>query len=138
MSLTSTAVESEAQGRGTRRRSGGAGVQGTRRRPCAGHGAAASTRRHIGEEASTRRPCAGGGVVASTTRRHRRGGGALDVGGAVEGAGVEAAGEEPDRGGGGKGTGQLRRTEDAGRAGRGGEGRSAECGGRREGPRQYI
>ena len=71
-------------------------------------------------------------------RRPRRGGDAIDVGGTVEGAGVEAAGEEPDRGGCGKGTGQRRRTEDAGRAGRGGGGRSAECGGRREEPRQYI
>jgi len=71
-------------------------------------------------------------------RRRRREGGAVDVGGAVEGAGVEVAGEEPDRGGGGKGTGQRRRTKDAGRAGRGGGGRSAECGGIREGPRQYI
>ena len=71
-------------------------------------------------------------------RRPRRGGDAVDVGGTVEGAGVEAAGEEPDRGGGGKGTGRRRRTEEASRAGRGGGGRSAECGERREGPRQYI
>ena len=61
------AVELEVQGRGPRRRGGGAGVQGTRRRGAGD--AAASTRRRVREEASTRRPCAGGEAAASTTRR---------------------------------------------------------------------
>ena len=52
----SAAVESEAQGRGPRRRGGGAGVQGTRRQG-AGDAAAAVCRARGGAAASTTRRC---------------------------------------------------------------------------------
>ena len=67
----SAAVESEAQGRGPRRRGGGAGVQGTRRRGAGDAAAAVCRARGGGVDEEARR---GGGVdkeVAPSTSAAR-------------------------------------------------------------------
>ena len=67
----SAAVESEAQGRGPRRRGGGAGVQGTRRRGAGDAAAAVCRARGGGVDEEARR---GGGVDEEAMCRGRGGG----------------------------------------------------------------
>ena len=98
MSLTSTAVESEAQGRGPRRRGGGAGVQGTRRRGAGDAAAAVCRARGGGVDEEARR---GGGVDEEAVCRGRGGGVHDEEVAPSTSAAVRITGVSDPRGGGG-------------------------------------